>query len=40
MEEREVMWDNQHSFTKGRSCQTTLVTSYVNVTLLTDEKSH
>ena len=25
MEERELIWDNQHSFTKGKSCPTNLV---------------
>ena len=25
MEERELIWDNQHSFTKGKSCPTKLV---------------
>jgi len=28
MEEREVIWENQHGFTKGASCQMNLVALY------------
>ena len=28
MEEREVIWDNQHGFIKGRSCLTNLAVFY------------
>ena len=31
MEEREVMWDNQHGFTKGRSCLTNLAAFFNGV---------
>jgi len=31
MDEKEVIWENQYSFTKGRSCLTNLVTYYDGV---------
>lgn len=32
MEEKEVTWDNKHSFTKGKFCLTNLVAGYDDVT--------
>ena len=37
MEEKEVMWDNQHGFTKGRSCLTYLSSFYVGITVSVDK---
>lgn len=33
MDEKEVIWENQYSFTKGRSCLTNLVTFYDGATV-------
>jgi len=37
MEEREVMWDNQHGFTKVRSCQTNPVAFSDVITVSVDK---
>ena len=37
MEEKKVMWDNQHGFTKGRSCLTYLSSFYVGITASVDK---
>ena len=37
VEEREVIWDNQRGFTKGRSCLTNLMAIFHGVTLSVDK---
>lgn len=37
LEDREVIWDYQHSFTKGKSCLTKLLTFHDGVTTSVDE---
>ena len=37
MEDREIIWDNHHGFTKGRYCLTNLITFYDGVTVSLDK---
>ena len=36
MEERKVIWNNQHGFTKGRPCLTNLVAFFDGITVSAD----
>jgi len=38
MEERELIWDKQHGFTRHRSCLINLVTFYDGVTVTADKE--
>jgi len=38
MENKEVIGDSEHSFPKGKSCLTNLVTFYNRVTVLVDKR--